>query len=60
MANTNKGAFWISEDKEIRNPYYGKQMMTCGSETVKGNLPIYIKSREFVLGYFIQINCTRS
>lgn len=31
MANNNKGAFWISSEKEIRNPYYGEQMMTCGS-----------------------------
>jgi Cu(I)/Ag(I) efflux system membrane fusion protein len=31
MANNNKGAFWISADGEIRNPYYGEQMMTCGS-----------------------------
>jgi len=31
MANSNKGAFWISADEEIRNPYYGEQMMTCGS-----------------------------
>ncbi len=30
MANNNKGAFWISADKEIRNPYYGDTMMTCG------------------------------
>ena len=31
MADNNHGAFWISADKEIRNPYYGEQMMTCGS-----------------------------
>jgi len=31
MANNNKGAFWISEDKVISNPYFGEQMMTCGS-----------------------------
>jgi len=31
MANNNRGAFWISEDIEISNPYYGEQMMTCGS-----------------------------
>ncbi|MDT0651042.1 efflux RND transporter periplasmic adaptor subunit, partial [Zunongwangia sp. F297] len=31
MANNNKGAFWLSTNKEIRNPYYGEQMMTCGS-----------------------------
>jgi len=31
MANNNKGAFWISADTEIRNPYYGDAMLTCGS-----------------------------
>ncbi len=31
MADNNKGAFWLSNLKEIRNPYYGEQMMNCGS-----------------------------
>ncbi len=31
MYNDNKGAFWISETKDIKNPYYGKAMSTCGS-----------------------------
>ncbi len=31
MYNDGKGAVWISETKEIRNPYYGNKMMTCGS-----------------------------
>ncbi|ASV29548.1 efflux RND transporter periplasmic adaptor subunit [Maribacter cobaltidurans] len=31
MANNNKGAFWLSMEKKIRNPYYGDQMLTCGS-----------------------------
>lgn len=30
MANDKKGAFWISETKEIKNPYLGKEMPTCG------------------------------
>ena len=30
MANDNKGAFWISADQQIRNPYYGEQMLSCG------------------------------
>lgn len=30
MANNNKGANWISETEEIRNPYMGKKMPTCG------------------------------
>ncbi len=31
MANRNKGALWLSESKEIKNPYYGESMLTCGS-----------------------------
>ncbi|SFB66413.1 membrane fusion protein, Cu(I)/Ag(I) efflux system [Flagellimonas taeanensis] len=31
MANKNEGANWLSLEKEIRNPYYGEDMLTCGS-----------------------------
>ena len=31
MANNNIGAMWLSSEKEIRNPYYGDAMLTCGS-----------------------------
>ena len=31
MANSNKGGDWLSFTKEVRNPYYGKSMLTCGS-----------------------------
>ena len=31
MYNNKKGATWISETKEIKNPYLGKKMPTCGS-----------------------------
>jgi hypothetical protein len=31
MANDQKGATWYSEIKEIKNPYMGKKMPTCGS-----------------------------
>ena len=31
MANNNKGAVWLSSSSEIRNPYYGDAMLTCGS-----------------------------
>ena len=31
MADEGKGAIWISEVKEIKNPYYGSNMLTCGS-----------------------------
>lgn len=30
MYNNNKGANWLSETKEIKNPYYGSKMLTCG------------------------------
>lgn len=30
MANNNKGAYWLSNSEEIRNPFYGKAMLTCG------------------------------
>ena len=31
MYNDNKGAIWLSETKEIKNPYFGKDMNSCGS-----------------------------
>ncbi len=31
MYNDNKGAMWLSEMKEVKNPYYGSKMLTCGS-----------------------------
>lgn len=31
MANGNGGAYWLSSQKEIRNPYFGDKMMKCGS-----------------------------
>lgn len=36
MYNDNKGATWLSETKEIKNPYFGKDMNTCG--TIKEEL----------------------
>ncbi|MBO0939353.1 DUF3347 domain-containing protein [Fibrella sp. HMF5335] len=32
MAAEGKGASWLSDKKEVRNPYYGNKMLTCGSE----------------------------
>lgn len=26
----NKGAYWLSTTKEVKNPYYGKEMISCG------------------------------
>lgn len=31
MAKDGKGAMWLSETKEIKNPYFGDKMMECGS-----------------------------
>lgn len=31
MYNDGKGGFWISETKEIRNPYFGSEMLSCGT-----------------------------
>lgn len=33
MANNNVGAYWLSSEKEIRNPYFGNDMLDCGSVT---------------------------
>ncbi len=30
MANDNKGAYWLSTQKAIKNPYFGKSMLGCG------------------------------
>ena len=39
MYNDKKGASWLSETKEIKNPYYGKEMPKCGEvkEEIKPN-----------------------
>lgn len=31
MANENAGAYWLSKESEIRNPYFGDAMLSCGS-----------------------------
>lgn len=33
MANSDNGADWLSRTKEIRNPYFGEAMLTCGEVT---------------------------
>jgi Cu(I)/Ag(I) efflux system membrane fusion protein len=30
MANNKKGGFWLSNENNIRNPYYGDKMLGCG------------------------------
>lgn len=39
MADESKGAYWLSEQKEIHNPYYGDKMNGCPStkETIQIN-----------------------
>ncbi|SFW66969.1 DUF3347 domain-containing protein [Chitinophaga sancti] len=37
MYNGGRGANWLSKENAVKNPYYGSQMLTCGStvETLK-------------------------
>ena len=37
MANQDEGAYWFSEISEIRNPYFGDEMLMCGEtrDTIK-------------------------
>ncbi|MDN3619411.1 efflux RND transporter periplasmic adaptor subunit [Polaribacter undariae] len=30
MANSNKGAYWLSREEKVVNPYFGDAMLTCG------------------------------
>ena len=30
MADSNKGAYWLSIEKKVINPYFGNKMLTCG------------------------------
>jgi Cu(I)/Ag(I) efflux system membrane fusion protein len=30
MAVGDQGAYWLSKEKEIRNPYFGESMLKCG------------------------------
>jgi hypothetical protein len=31
MAFDGEGGYWLSDSKEIRNPYYGEKMLVCGN-----------------------------
>lgn len=33
MYDQGKSGYWISETKDIKNPYYGSEMLTCGGIT---------------------------
>ncbi len=37
MANSDRGAYWLSEVEEIRNPYFGDAMLTCGEVVLEIN-----------------------
>lgn len=47
MASDNNGAFWLSKDKAVKNPYFGEKMLTCGStkETITKDYKIKTKKR---------------
>jgi Cu(I)/Ag(I) efflux system membrane fusion protein len=30
MADSNKGAYWLSKEEKVINPYFGQSMLTCG------------------------------
>lgn len=33
MAFNNKGAYWLSQEKAIKNPFFGDRMLSCGKVT---------------------------
>ena len=33
MAFNDKGAYWLSDETDIKNPYFGKKMLECGEVT---------------------------
>ncbi|MEY5069209.1 MAG: hypothetical protein RLZ47_1071 [Bacteroidota bacterium] len=37
MANEGSGGYWLAQEEEVRNPYYGDEMLNCGEvkETIK-------------------------
>jgi len=39
MADAGKGGYWMASNKEVRNPYYGNEMLDCGEvkEEIKTN-----------------------
>jgi len=39
MADDNKGAYWLSKEKKVLNPYFGNMMLKCGEvkETINNN-----------------------
>ena len=39
MADSDKGAYWLSKEKQVLNPYFGDKMLKCGEvkETINNN-----------------------
>lgn len=39
MADSDKGAYWLSKEKQVLNPYFGDMMLKCGEvkETINNN-----------------------
>jgi hypothetical protein len=37
MAFNNEGGYWLSDQSQIRNPYFGDKMLTCGEVKEKLN-----------------------
>jgi Cu(I)/Ag(I) efflux system membrane fusion protein len=39
MTAEDQGGYWLSEFEEIRNPYFGEAMLTCGEvrETISNS-----------------------
>ncbi|WGH75218.1 efflux RND transporter periplasmic adaptor subunit [Tenacibaculum tangerinum] len=39
MADSDKGAYWLSKEKQVLNPYFGDMMLKCGEvkETINSN-----------------------
>jgi len=35
MTDGGKGGYWLSESEEIKNPYFGEQMLKCGETITK-------------------------
>lgn len=35
MYDNNRGGYWLSEDENIRNPYFGNMMLSCGETKEK-------------------------
>ena len=42
MYDDNRGAYWLSEFEEIKNPYFGDMMLRCGEvrETLRKGVPV--------------------